>query len=245
MTRAAHRRTATNAGFTLLEVMIALGILVTALVVVAEANMGATQDASRAKMLTVASMLARAKMNEIEFDLKHDGFSDFEEEECGDFSDDEYGGLAKFKWCYTIEKIELPENLDLQSMLGGQGGDQEDAEGGSPSGAPVGPMGGVLGMLGGGAFGSGGSSPMGGMAASLLASQFGIIRNVIEQAIRRIILTVSWPDGASEKSLTLVLYITDPDVVERGIMSPGSFMGGAGMPGQGGKGSSSGKGGGK
>ena len=243
MTGMRHSNATRQTGFTLLEVMIALAILVTALVVVAQANMDATQDASRAKMLTVATMLARAKMNEIEFDLKHDGFSDFEEEECGDFGDDEYGGLAKFKWCYTVEKIELPENLDLQSMLGGQGADEEGEEGSSPSGPGAGgPLSGMLGMLGGGALG-GGASPMAGMAASLLASQFGIIRNVIEQAIRRIILTVTWPEGAHDKSLTLVLYITDPDVVERGIMSPGSFMGG-GMPGGSG-GSSASRGGGK
>ncbi len=228
-----HSGDSEQRGFTLLEVMIALAILVTALVVVAQANMGATRDASRAKMLTVATMLGRAKMNEIEFDLKHDGFSDFDEEECGDFGDDDYGGLAKFQWCYTIEKIELPENLDLQSMLGGQGQGQEgDEDSPSSPSAPASPFGGMLSMLGGGGMG-GGASPMAGMAASLLASQFGVIRNVIEQAIRRIILTVSWPEGARDRSLTLVLYITDPDVVERGIMSPGSFMGG-GMPGQGG-----------
>lgn len=72
---------------------------------------------------------------------------------------------------------------------------------------------------------------MGGMAslmsqgaASLIASQFGIIRNVIEQAIRRVTLTVSWNEGSREREITLVLYLTDPNVIERQIMGGASGM---------------------
>jgi len=231
-------------GFTLLEVMIALAILVTALVVVAEADMGATQDTGRAKMISVAAMLARAKMSEIEFDLHHDGFPEFEEEECGDFDDDSYGNMARFHWCYTIEKIELPENIDLQKLMGGSSqdgsqdgstdeGDDAKSKGSSPGGALMDMLGGMGGLMGGMLGGKGGlggmSGGMGSMAGMLLASQFGIIQNVIEQAIRRIILTVSWPESGHDRELTVVLYVTNPDVLDHSLLTPGGMGGMGGM----------------
>ncbi|MCD6498128.1 MAG: hypothetical protein J7M25_07490 [Deltaproteobacteria bacterium] len=232
--------------------MIALAILVMALVVVAEADMGATQDTSRAKMMSVAAMLARAKMSEIEFDMRHDGFSEFEEEECGDFGDDDYGDMGRFHWCYTIEKIELPENLDMQKIMGGQqqdGSKDEDdekkPEGSSPGGGLMDMLGGMGGLMGGMLGGKGGlsgmSGGMGSMAGMLLASQFGIIQKVIEQAIRRIILTVSWPESGHDRELTVVLYVTNPAVLDQSLMTPGS-MGGAGGMGSFGKSAGSGSG---
>ncbi len=221
-----------QAGFTLLEVMIALAILVMALVVVGQAHIDATRDSSRAKMLTVASLLARAKMNELEFQLKRDGFPEFEEEECGDFGDEEYGGLSKFSWCYTIEKIELPEDIDFQKLLLGQnpaGEGEEEGEAESEGGKSTTGLAGLLQNLG-VPEDSSIMNLLNGPAAAMVASQFGMIRNVIEQSIRRIILTVSWPEGSKERSLTLVLYLTDPNVIERGIRSPASLMGG-GLPG--------------
>lgn len=204
-------------GFSLLEVMIALAIMVSALVMVSQAQIDATIDTGRAKMMTVGTMLARAKMNEIEFELFEDGFPDFEENECGTFADEAYGGLDKFKWCYTIVKIELPENLDLQRAFGL--GSEEDGEGIS---APTSPLMSMLGSMGGG---SGLSSLMSGGAMELIASQFGIIQNVIEQAIRRVTLTVSWGGGLRDNEITVIAYFTDPDVIDRQI------MGGMGAPG--------------
>ena len=215
-----------QSGFTLLEVMIALAILATALVVIGQAHIDATRDISRAKMLTVAAMLARAKMAEIEFEMKREGFPEFEEEECGDFSDEDYGGLTKFGWCYTIEKIELPEDIDFQRLLLGQQGGEGEGEGEEDTEQQ--PKTGLASLLE--TLGVSDQSPimdlLNGPAAAMVASQFSMIRNVIEQSIRRIILTVSWREGTREKSLTLVLYVTDPNVIERGIRSPASLMGG-------------------
>jgi prepilin-type N-terminal cleavage/methylation domain-containing protein len=251
-------RVGNEKGFSLLEVMVALAILVTALVWVAQAQLDATMDSNRAKMMTVASQLARAKINEIEFLLRREGFSDFEEEECGDFGDEEYGEFEKFKWCYSVEKIELPENLNLQRALGLGGGEEGDgSEGSTPPGSlpsglssgalpggAGGPLASMLGSMGGGA-----SSLLSQGAASLIASQFGIIRNVIEQAIRRVNLTVSWNEGMRERELTIVLYLTDPKVIESQIMGGAGGMPGmpgatGAQPGAGSSGSSSSKSGG-
>jgi len=213
-------------GFTLLEVMVALSIMAASLVWISQAHIDATMDTSRAKMMTVASMLARAKMNEVEFELIHEGFSDFEEEECGAFDDEGYGDLEKFKWCYLIEKIELPENLDLQRAFGLGGEDESfrDSEGASATSQPTSPLMAMMGSMGGG---SGLESMMAGGAAQLLASQFGIIKNVIEQAIRRVTLTVSWSEGFRDRELVIVAYFTNPEVIEGQIMGG---MGGGGLP---------------
>ena len=229
-TRARPRAGAPQRGFTLLEVMVALAIMVSVLVWISQAHIDATVDTSRAKMMTVATMLARAKMNEIEFELMREGFSDFEEEECGAFDDESYGGLEKFKWCYSVEKIELPENLDLQRAFGlgtGEDGGESAESSGAPAPTPASPL---MSMLGGMGGGSGLGSMMSGPAAGLIASQFGIIRNVIEQAIRRVNLTVSWSEGFRDKELVIVAYFTDPNVIERQIMGGMGGMGGAGLP---------------
>lgn len=212
-------------GFTLLEVMVALGILLAALVYVAQAQMDATQDSNRAKMLTVASMLARAKMNEIEFDMRRDGFPEFEEEECGDFGDDVYGRFSKFKWCVNIDKVELPENLDLTTALGlGADGTSSTSSTSGKGGAPSVASGPLAMLLG----GMGGMEGMGGMAAAIISSQFGMIKNVIEQAIRKVTLTVSWKEGRKEREFVVVTYITDANVIERNIMFGGAMPTGFG-----------------
>lgn len=213
-------------GFTLLEVMVSLAILLGALVYIAQAHIDATRETSRAKMLTVATMLGKAKMNEIEADMFREGFSEFEEEDCGDFGDDVYGKFEKFKWCVLVEKIELPENLDLGKALGlttdttSTFGSQSGSSPGSIPDPSQSPLAALLGGLG-------GMSGLGQAAAGLISSQFGMIRNVIEQAIRRVTLTISWDDGIKKKQYVLVTYFSDPNVIDRGIM----FGGGTGTGG--------------
>ena len=63
-----------SAGFTLLEVVIALGILAMSLTVLLESQASSVNSASRSRDLTVASLLARSKMVDIEAMLIEDGF---------------------------------------------------------------------------------------------------------------------------------------------------------------------------
>ncbi|MEM6734211.1 MAG: prepilin-type N-terminal cleavage/methylation domain-containing protein, partial [Myxococcota bacterium] len=61
-------------GFTLLEVMIALLILAVSLAVLLQAQAGSLANSSRARDMTVATLLARSKMIDIEQVVFDEGF---------------------------------------------------------------------------------------------------------------------------------------------------------------------------
>ncbi len=218
-------------GFTLLEVFIAMAILSISILYMFDALTHSPDRANRAKLVTVATNLARTKMIDIEADLLKDGWEEFDDEECGDFTEEEYGSLARFEWCARIDKIELPDNVDVggavDKMVGGSDPDDPSA-GGQAGGSSS-----IMGMwMGGGAGmpGAGGSSTQpdaaGSGLASMLTSFLAPFRNVVEQAIRRVTLRVFWKYRGKEQELTLIYYITRADLVDQAII--GGFLQGAG-----------------
>ncbi len=187
-------------GFTLIEVMMALAILFGALVVVVRStamNITATQKAA---LMGIATDLARGKMYDIEEQLLHDGFQQLDKEIDGDFSDEDW---SRFSWKAEIMKIEMPAMQALQGL---------DGEEGAGAGADS-PIAGLLGMAGGGGGGGGNAA-----GASFLSSQFEIIANILEESIRKVVLTVEWTVGQEEQSLVVTAYFTDPAAVNRVIM---------------------------
>jgi len=130
-------------GFTLLEVIIALGILAGAMVVLVDNQAMAVLATGEANRLTVATNLAQEKMMEVQLTLERQGFGEQDIEEDGDFDDfgaEEFRGdelhlslednlLEDYKWAYTVRRIELefPTNLgDMAGDLAGNGYFGED-----------------------------------------------------------------------------------------------------------------------
>jgi len=111
-------------GFSLLEVMVAVAILATALTVLLTFSGNTMLKSGRAENLIVATMLARQKMTDIEIDLeKAKIIREFPEErsEEGDF-DEPY---EDYRWKMEIRKIELPapvtgEEGSIQEIVGRQ-----------------------------------------------------------------------------------------------------------------------------
>ena len=208
-------------GFTLLEVMIALSILFASLVGLLWRTTQNVRATGKAKMLTVATHLARAKMYDIEDELLHEGFQDTVEEMSGDFSDE---GHPSFSWKAAVEKVKLPSLGEAETQLG------EDGEGG-PSG---GPLGGLAELAGG--FGDlVGAGQTGASSAGLgaLMSQFDLVRGVLENGIRRVTLTVTWKHRDREESFDVFCYFTDPKAVDQAMQggfspAPGPGTGGGG-----------------
>jgi general secretion pathway protein I len=228
----------TQRGFTLVEVMIALAILFAALVMMLSRVTADTQATNRAKLMTAATGLARGKMLDLEEDLLFKGFQDTSEDEDGDFSDE---GFPRFSWKAKIEKIELPP---LQQLQQGQGAAaaSKNADGTS-TGAPGS---GLTSLMGTGAGGGSASSAQG---ASALSGSFDMVSKILESAIRKVTLTVSWKAGNRDETLVIVCYFTDPKAVDQGL--GGLLQGGAaaangdtaGKNGQGGAGGAGGAGG--
>ena len=93
------KSTRSKSGFTLLEVMIALAIIAGALVVILHCHLIGVNLANRVKGISLASLLAQEKMEEIEMELALE-----EGEEEGDF--EEYPG---FQWRVVVSRAELFE----------------------------------------------------------------------------------------------------------------------------------------
>ncbi len=118
------KRAINRFGFTLLEVIIAVAILAMAFSVLIGTVASSSARARSAEDLTVATMLARQKMIEIEIELKKGmlkGEFPEDKQEEGEFP----SPFARFKWKMTIKKVDLPapiagEKGSVQERVGSE-----------------------------------------------------------------------------------------------------------------------------
>ncbi|MBI4509989.1 MAG: type II secretion system protein [Deltaproteobacteria bacterium] len=198
-------RSRAEKGFTLVEVMISLGILFAALVVLIGISNANVKASNRAKFFTVATFLARAKMFDLEEELAHKGFQEMEETMDGDFSEE---GFPKFTWSALIEKVQLPSAGDMQNAVKSGGATKDEP---APSDTSN-PLSGLL----------GGQDPKSAMGASALLSQFDMLAGILENAIRKVTLTLKWKVGPDEETMSVTAYFTDPKAIDQaGLMSTG------------------------
>ena len=200
----------TRAGFSLLEVVVALAILAMSLIAIFSLNSGAISSHVYTKRLTVASLLARSKMTDLEQELYDKGFNADDEDKAGDFSDE---GWPKMKW---RAKIIAPktQGLSPQQLVGaifgiplggGEGGDAlgplSALFGGGKDGKGAPP-----GTAGAGAGAAGALSAMGPMAG-LMQGQFTQMIDQLTKAVREVHLTVTWSEGKAAESIDLVTHV--------------------------------------
>lgn len=219
----------------------ALAILGVALVAVLQVSVQAINAHVYAKKLTVATLLARSKLVDLEQELLDKPLPADDTEESGDFSDE---GWSRFKW---RAKIVVPKTNGLTPEqlfgalfnlpLGGGAG-----AGAGAGGDPAGFLGALFGASGqggsagsaGGAPGSGGDATGGllaamGPMAGIAGAQFGQMVQLLQQSVREVHLTVSWKEGNLTESVDLVTHVV--------TLGPGSDRNGAsGAPGAGGAG---------
>jgi len=183
-------------GFTLLEMMIAMAILAGALTWVTVAISRNIKAENHAKLMTTATFLARAKMIQTEDDLRDKGFGEFEKTLQGSFDD---RGFQRFTWQVLVDKVELPSVEQVQTIMG-KANEVKDAVTGNTSPSPS----------------PSNSNPLSAGAAAM-SGQFGMIKDVLEQGIRRVTVKILWREGSTEQTLDLVAYYTDPKRVDQAI----------------------------
>lgn len=132
--KAGSARHAREAGFTLLEVLIALAILTVSMLILVSAQGSAAKMSAQADRILVGSMLARQKLAEVVLTIEKDGFSEQDEViEDGDFDEAFPGAYPEFKWVATVKKVEvenISQVLDTASAAGADPtGEGEDAAG--------------------------------------------------------------------------------------------------------------------
>ena len=208
-------------GYTLMEVLIALTILAGSLTILLGTQSSAVQRGSMANNMTAASMLARAKMLDIESQLLADGFAEDTENFDGDFSDE---GYRDVKWEVEVELVEIDESAsesllsETNSKLFGEG---EDGSGGA--------------FTGNAAF------------AAYLPMVVGMVPDMINRLgkkTRKLTLTVFWDYRGHDQKLVLIQYVTDLKADDReknaegatspvpgGLTTPGALPSNIGIPG--------------
>lgn len=201
-------------GFTLMEVLVALGILATAYIALIETISGSVRLSTYGRQVTVAALLAQAKLEQAEEKLIKDGFPVDSEESTGTFEEAGYPG---YHWKLEVRKVELPIADALDYLLN-RGGDDSGKKKGDTKGKGLGDL---LGNLGGGANAPKGpkGDPMtdalkqaGGMGGSLLGS--GMLKNgvdmvskQIETALRELQIVVEWDKGGQGKQLVVTTHV--------------------------------------
>ncbi|HUB05484.1 MAG TPA: prepilin-type N-terminal cleavage/methylation domain-containing protein [Myxococcales bacterium] len=245
-------------GFTLLEVTVALAILALGLVAVVDINTSATRLHEASQHITLATMLARSKLVDLEFKLNQDGFSDFDKEIDGTFEEEKH---PEMRWKAEILKPDLTKSVQqitglISGAMGGAGG--------------TGGLGGLAGAAGGGSSAlasllgqsaliqpgtqlpdtlsssssSAPSSPtttglggmLGGAASGIIQSQVQMLVQQIQQGVREVRLTVFWPEGRQEGSFTVTTHfvVLTPLGSDTGTSTPFGQGSQTGIPGPGG-----------
>ncbi len=196
-----------QAGFSLLEVMVAVAIMALALVVLFRITTNNVRAAAHSRLVTTATLLARAKISAMEDEILTDGFVDNDQEADGDFSDE---GYPHFRWQSLIEAVELPADAAEKAQAASTQNQQEAA-----TGPGANPMSMLTGMMGG-----------------MLSTFIEPIRNGLEQSVRKITLRVLWTEvSIGELSFEVVTFMTDAGKLDMALPSlgmPGAGAGGAG-----------------
>ena len=211
------------AGFTLLEVMIALAILGLSIVWLLQAQTRSMRMAAKSRALTVATALARKKLADCKYDIIQRGFSTTLYSKDGDFADE---GHQDIRWeCFAYRFDMPPPSADAISKGIQQAQKQNDKKGAAPA------MGFDFG-------------------ASAIAPFFGLISGTLGDSIRELTVIVRWKEGDFDESMQVVTHLTDQTAMSRlgalldsamGMMPPGGAPGAAkpgtpqpGTPGKGG-----------
>jgi general secretion pathway protein I len=198
MTRAttARRR---RAGFTLLEVMVAVAILGIALTAILSSEVGALRIGNHARRTNVATLLARCKMAELEEQVANEGLpaiDDHGDDECCE--DAEVPGYS-CEW--SLERIILPEMGGTGGLPGQEGAEGEDDEADPMAAAAAtdDPLSAAASMAGGGS--------MDGITQMAMQIAYPTLKPTLEESVRRATVTVHWSEGNRDMSFDVLQYI--------------------------------------
>ncbi len=177
----------TERGFTLLEVMVAMSILVMSFAALFGHEGVAIQMSDYSNRARQASLLAQEKMYDLEFKLLDDSIDLYDNCDSGDFRKE---GFKQFKWKVCAYKLELQDGATEQIT------DR------------------FLNMLTGYGIGANGSSTLGAMTESVsmqisvaIAALPSFLER-LEDKIRKVHLEVTWTDMVAEREITIERFVT-------------------------------------
>jgi len=197
-------------GFTLLEVLVAIAILGLGLTVILSSQVGLFSSSQRAGNLSVAVGLVRCRMLETEQELIQNGYPLMDESDEGPCCEDEEEGPYQCSW--KIERIELPQPIDLANVAGEEGGGLGPlgalAEIQQTKGASLGEKPGLGSLSSAMAEASGGGTQ--GMAPLVMGLVYPDLKPMLEASIRKLTVTVNWEEGKNKRELAVTQFVTNP-----------------------------------
>ena len=114
-----------NKGFTLLEVLIAIAIMVMALGAILAIEGSGINDSERARQNSVVAMLARNEMIQTELDIEGKTFDEVEKELTGKFDTP----FEVYGWKRTVKEITFPNITSLNAQDSGKNEGEDQASG--------------------------------------------------------------------------------------------------------------------
>jgi general secretion pathway protein I len=105
-------------GFTLLEVIIAMTIMILAFSSILSVLSGGITAAEKTHQVNIVAMLARNKMTEVEYDIEGKNFDEVKKEDGGAFG----APYEDFRWETAVKEVKFPS---LNFGGGGPGGDNK------------------------------------------------------------------------------------------------------------------------
>jgi len=188
----------TNAGFTLLECMIALLLMGTCLIIVVESQSFAIDQQEKANRISTATMLAHDVMTRLELQMSREGWGELEVHEHGDFHEDHYNSMFDdYRWEYEVEKVEL-ELPGLGNLMGLMGQGQEEVADAAGISGNAQPQANELGML------------------ASLGIDMSFFSEMMGNFLREARVRVCYPDGytadgeVAENCIEFITHLTNP-----------------------------------
>lgn len=107
----------TQRGFTLMETVIAVMIMVGALMVVGNSWSGNLMRIQKARINTTMAMLLERKMTELELQYRGKPLTEIKEEDAGEFEESQTSGERGYTWEMRSKEFEMP---DMSGVLSSQ-----------------------------------------------------------------------------------------------------------------------------
>jgi len=190
-----------QAGFTLLEVMVAMALLAGAMAALSDLAGSALRNHEAARDLNAATLLARARMAELEEQYEDSGFKDFDEDEQGDFASE---GRPDLRW--KLKVIRPAPDLSADQLISHLAG----ATSSDPADLATKLLGGLSPAGQAGASGpttTGAGNPAVALVTTLLQAQLTAFGEIVKRSLREVRLTVTWPVGKRTQSLEVVTHL--------------------------------------
>jgi len=197
-----RRRFETTSGFTLMEVMVAVGILALGLTAIFSSQGQAIKVGTRAQHMNIAALMARCKMSELEEQVMKEGLPAVDD--SGRDGCCEGAELEGFECEWRIDRVVMPDDPSPSSPSSPSS--LSAGEAASPAGIlsdENAQTGAIDSMLGGGGGLGGGD----GFAEMAIGIAFPVLKPAIEEQVRRASVVVRWREGTSTREFDVVQYL--------------------------------------